>query len=81
MVKEAFSRKNLRNISYPILILHGGSDMLVSSDDSKNLYENVSSEDKEIKIYEGLYHEILNERTKDEVIEQIHGWIEKRLPD
>jgi alpha-beta hydrolase superfamily lysophospholipase len=73
------SHQNLRNISYPILILHGGSDMIVSPDDARNLYANVSSEDKEIKIFEGLYHEILNERTKDEVIEQIHAWIEKRL--
>ncbi len=74
------SHHNLRNISCPILILHGGSDMIVSPDDARNLYENVSSQDKEMKIYEGLYHEILNEKTKNGIIDEIHTWVERRLP-
>jgi alpha-beta hydrolase superfamily lysophospholipase len=74
------SDQGIRNISCPILILHGGSDMIISPDDAKHLYQSVSSEDKEITIYEGLYHEILNERTKDNIIDQIHAWVERRLP-
>ena len=41
------SDQGVRNITYPILILHGGSDMIVSPDDARFLYLSVSSEDKE----------------------------------
>ncbi len=64
---------------YPCLILHGGSDQIVTPDASHYLYEHVSSKDKEIKIYEGLFHEILNEPEKDTVLDDINNWIEGRL--
>jgi lysophospholipase len=40
---------------------------------------NISSRDKEIKVYNGLKHEILNEKVKDQVIDCKHAWIENRL--
>lgn len=64
---------------YPCLILHGGGDLIVPPDASKYFYEHISSQDKELKIYEGLYHEILNEPEKETVLEDIHNWIEKRI--
>ena len=53
--------------------------MLVPPQNAYHLYGNISSSDKEVKVYEGLYHEILNERAKDKVIDEIHSWIERRL--
>jgi alpha-beta hydrolase superfamily lysophospholipase len=73
------SDRNLQKVHYPVLILHGGADMIVLPQNAHHLYDNISSTDKEVKVYEGLYHEILNEKAKDEVIKDIHGWIEKRL--
>ena len=73
------SDRNLQKIGYPVLILHGGADMIVPPQNARYLYDSISSRDKEIEIYEGLYHEILNEKAKDGVIEDIHGWIERRL--
>ncbi|MGB9904716.1 MAG: lysophospholipase [Desulfotomaculales bacterium] len=70
---------NLQKITCPVLILHGGGDLIVSPEDSRHLYASVSSRDREIRIYEGLYHEILNEKTRDEIIAGICAWIEKRL--
>lgn len=43
------------------------------------LYQNISSEDKTIKIYEGLYNEILNEKVKDIVIDDMISWLDKRI--
>ena len=40
--------------------------------------EKIKSNDKEIIIYDELYHEILNEKEKDKVIKDIIDWIEKR---
>ena len=64
---------------YPCLILHGGGDQIVSPDASKYLYDHISSTDKQLKIYDGLFHEILNEPEKETVLEDIHQWIEKRI--
>lgn len=72
-------KTNVKKFNYPVLILHGSDDKLVSPEDSHQLYENISSTDKEIKIYNGLYHEILNESIKDKIIEDIHTWIENRI--
>ncbi len=69
----------LSSISVPILVLHGGADPIISPEASKMIYENVSSEDKTIKLFEGLYHEIMNEPEKDEVLDFISDWIEKHI--
>ncbi|AST57752.1 lipase [Thermoanaerobacterium thermosaccharolyticum] len=70
---------NIKKYEYPCLILHGGDDKIVTNEASKFMYKNISSKDKEIKIYEGFYHEILNETGKDGVIEDICSWIDKRI--
>jgi acylglycerol lipase len=64
---------------YPCLILHGGDDLMVDPNSSRYFYENISSTDKQLKIYDGLYHEILNEPEKDTVIEDINFWIKARI--
>lgn len=63
----------------PILILHGEKDALVSYEDSLNFFKEIKSEDKQIKIYGKLFHEIFNEYAKDEVIQDAISWIQNRL--
>ncbi|MCF7825938.1 MAG: lysophospholipase [Candidatus Marinimicrobia bacterium] len=62
-------------IQLPIIIMHGSSDKLADVTGSEMLYANVSSTDKTLKIYEGLYHEILNEPEQDEVKSDIINWL------
>lgn len=71
--------KNLSKYEYSCLILHGGSDKIIPKAASVNLYESISSKDKSIKIYPQLYHEILNEKERDEVIEDLLQWINERV--
>jgi acylglycerol lipase len=71
--------KNMSSYRYPCLILHGGGDQIVPSEASQNLYNRIASTDKQIKIYDGLYHEILNEPEKETVLADIHQWIEARI--
>lgn len=68
-------RQNLSKIERPILILHGGADKLISSQCAEWIYDGVSSTDKTKKIYDGLYHEILNEPEKMTVLNDIRQWI------
>jgi alpha-beta hydrolase superfamily lysophospholipase len=71
--------ENIANFDAPCLILHGGDDHLVPVASAEWLYANVSSQDKQIKIYPDLYHEILNEYEKDAVLEDIREWVEKHI--
>lgn len=64
---------------YPCLVLHGGGDQIVSADASRYFHEHIASTDKTLKIYEGLFHEILNEPEKETVLEDIRQWVEKRV--
>ncbi|MGX7107906.1 alpha/beta hydrolase [Facklamia miroungae] len=63
----------------PILILHGEKDGLVSYEDSLKFFKEIESEDKQVKIYGKLFHEIFNEYMKDEVIQDAISWIENRI--
>jgi alpha-beta hydrolase superfamily lysophospholipase len=71
--------EHTRDITLPLLVLHGSADELTSFDGSQRFYDNASSTDKTIKIYEGLYHEILNEPEKDLVVEDIANWLDRQL--
>ena len=70
---------NAAAIEVPMLILHGSSDGLTSPEGSKMLHENVSSRDKKMIIYEGLYHEIYNEPEQKDVMTDVADWLAPRL--
>lgn len=74
-----FIQENIDDFNYPVLILHGREDKIVYPEDSTILFDNIGSRCKKIKIYQDMYHEILNEFDKDEVILDINNWIRKEL--
>jgi len=65
-------------IDLPLLIMHGTGDLLVPFAGSENLFARAASKDKTLKLYEGLYHEILNEPEKDRVVADILEWLDRR---
>ena len=71
--------ENAESIRLPILIMHASEDRLTSVEGSKLLHEKVSSEDKKLVIYEGLYHEILNEPERQTVTPDILQLLESRI--
>jgi len=74
-----YVERHMSGIELPLLILHGSADQLVAVDGSQLLYETAASRDKTLKIYEGLFHEILNEPEKDLVIADIAGWLDRHV--
>jgi acylglycerol lipase len=68
----------VRAITVPTLILYGSADRLCPPSGSGMLGERIGSEDKTVKAYEGLYHEILNEPERDEVLADIRAWLSAR---
>lgn len=74
-----YAMENIEMYSYPCLITHGEKDSIVPKEIAEDLYKKISSADKEIKIYEGLYHEILNEKNRDEIISDMVKWMDARI--
>jgi len=67
-----------RTFAYPVLMLHGEKDGLVSVQDTYDFFAAAASTDKQMKIYGGLFHEIFNEYCRDEVIGDALGWLLNR---
>jgi acylglycerol lipase len=63
-------------ITLPLLIMHGTADRLTNPDGSRQLYTRAQSRHKTLKLYEGLYHEIMNEPEKEQVLADILHWLE-----
>ncbi len=67
-------------ITLPILILQGGADKLVDPAGARLLCDAVSSPDKKLIVYDGLYHEVFNEPEHDRVLADVEAWLEGHLP-
>ena len=67
-------------IRLPLLIMHGTADKVTKPSGSQHFYEQAGSTDKTLKLYEGHYHDLLNDISKEEVMADITAWINKHLP-
>jgi len=75
-IKKA--QAEISKIKRPILIQSGSEDRLMQG--VRFLFNNVVGEDKTLKIYEGLYHEVYNELEEDrrQVLADLKQWIDKK---
>ncbi|KAK1556733.1 hypothetical protein Q3G72_011037 [Acer saccharum] len=62
--------KKLCDVNIPFIVLHGSADVVTDPNVSRALYEQAKSEDKTIKIYDGMMHSLLFGET-DENIETV----------
>lgn len=70
----------MHTIRLPLLVFHGTADQLTDPSASERLYHAAPSADKTLKLYDGLYHETLNEPEKEQVMRDLSTWIEARCP-
>lgn len=66
----------VRDITLPVLIVAGSASPLGDSEGSQQLYAQVSSTDKTLKLYDGLMHEIFNEPEREHVFADLLAWLE-----
>jgi acylglycerol lipase len=69
-------------IDLPLLVMVGSGDRVVPPDGGVMLYERASSEDKALKLYDGLYHELMNEVREDRerVLDDLVEWFDAHAP-
>ena len=66
-------------ISLPVLIMHGTADRLSDPSSSKMLFELTGSKDKNLKLYEGFYHEIFNDPQRGQVFLDMEDWLNQHV--
>jgi acylglycerol lipase len=73
-------RKEFPLITLPVLILHGTADKATNPSGSRRFYDMAGSTDKTLKLYEGHFHDLLNDLDKEVVMGDILSWVDARIP-
>ena len=71
--------QSFENITLPVLILHGTHDKATKPSGSQQFFDQAGSLDKTLKLYEGAYHDLLNDTDRDLVIADVAGWLDRQL--
>jgi acylglycerol lipase len=81
MVRADERLKNeFEQLTLPVLILHGTLDKATKPSGSQLFYDRAGSKDKTLKLYDGHYHDLLNDLGKDLVMNDIESWLDAHLP-
>lgn len=64
-------------IAWPFLLLIPAADKVVDESNGLKYYEALKHPDKELRKFEGFYHEIFNEIGKERVFEDIIQWVKR----
>lgn len=74
-----FAQSGMKNLTLPFIILHGAQDKLVNIEGSRELYGLAGAQDKTLKIYPGLYHELLNDPHNEIVVADLVKWLDSHV--
>lgn len=79
-ILEAAERVRQRPEAFrlPLYLFHGTADRITDPAGTRWLAEHAPSDDVTLRLYDGLYHEALNEPERDEVIRDLADWLVDR---
>ncbi len=63
----------------PTLVLQAEKDVVVRPDRTRRFFERLAAADREYVEYPGLYHEILNETSRETIFSKISSWMNERI--
>ncbi len=72
-------KKSFERIELPVLILHGAEDKAAKLSGSQRFDANVGAADKTLRLYEGSFHNPLNDFDQEAVIRDIPHWAAAHL--
>ena len=75
------ANQSASKLAVPTLIQAAGEDYLADTTDSKLFFEKLTVNDRTFHVYEGLYHEIYNEREgqRAKVLNDLEVWMEAHI--
>ncbi len=62
-------------IRVPTLVMSGGADWVVRVDTQKKFFDRLGSPIKKMRIFDGMYHDILHEKNREPAMEEIRQFI------
>eukprot|EP00262_Sarcandra_glabra_P008171 TRINITY_DN21445_c0_g1_i1.p1 TRINITY_DN21445_c0_g1~~TRINITY_DN21445_c0_g1_i1.p1 ORF type:complete len:342 (-),score=-1.42 TRINITY_DN21445_c0_g1_i1:62-1036(-) len=77
-----YIQNNFHRVKAPFLTVHGTADGVTAPSSSSLLYEKAQSEDKTVKLYEGMYHSLIQgepEENSQRVLLDMREWIDQRV--
>jgi acylglycerol lipase len=69
-------QSDARQFALPLLVLHGTGDLVTDPAGSRLLVARAGSTDKTLRLYTGLYHEVLSEPERAEVVADLLAWLD-----
>lgn len=72
-------KKSFERIELPVLILHGAEDKAAKLSGSQHFYADVGAADKTLRLYEGSFHDPLNDLDREAVMRDIRQWVAAHL--
>ncbi len=66
-------------VTLPVLIMHGTADKATKPEGSQFFFDTAGSADKTLTLYEGHYHDMLNDVGREKVLGDVLAWIEERV--
>jgi len=73
------AQARFEQVRTPLLILHGAADRVAAVEASLDLFERAGTTDKTLRLYPELYHEVLNEPEKEQVLTDLIQWLDERV--
>lgn len=73
--------ENFSRIYLPLLVLHGTDDHVAKLEGSRHFYDETGSIDRTLNLYQGHYHDLLNDLGKERVTNDIAQWITSHIPE
>ena len=72
-----WTMENAANLLCPTLVMQAGKDKIVDKEATKEFFENIKTKDKTYREYDGLLHELWNEKGRAQVFQDMFVWLEK----
>jgi alpha-beta hydrolase superfamily lysophospholipase len=73
-------KANMPAFTVPVLIIHGTADKATRPAGSQYFYDHAGSADKMLRLYDGHYHDLLNDVDKEKVMSDVQAWLDARIP-
>lgn len=69
--------RRIGELALPLLLLQGTCDRVVDPGAATWVDANAGSADRTLRVYDGLYHEVLNEPEREQVIDDVVRWLDE----
>jgi alpha-beta hydrolase superfamily lysophospholipase len=67
-----------QQLTVPLLVLEGGADVVTPPEGSRELYERAGSQDKTLRIFDGMWHDLWHEPAREQAMQELSDWLDAR---